>query len=87
MTQWVHSHWWEERDRHENDDRIRTRDECTICGAARYGCCAKRLGLGPGVTVLRVSSDGAVVENPDNAPRDYEVWGPVGQWQFTVEDP
>ena len=37
-----HEHQWTETDRHENDDRIRTRDDCP-CGAQRYGCYAKRL--------------------------------------------
>lgn len=37
-----HVHEWKEVDRDENDNRTRTRDEC-VCGAKRYGCCAKRL--------------------------------------------
>lgn len=36
-------HEWEERFRHENDNRVRTLDICRRCGTPRYGCQAKRL--------------------------------------------
>ena len=41
-----HEHAWSEDQRHENEDRIRTRDVCA-CGAVRYGCFAKRLADEP----------------------------------------
>jgi len=45
-----HQHTWSERDRDENDNRIRTRDVCTGCGETRYGCFAKRLSSTPDMT-------------------------------------
>lgn len=40
------AHDWVETDRHENEDRTRTRDRCQSCGAERHGCFAKRTGAG-----------------------------------------
>lgn len=40
----AHECRWKEDFRHENDDRIRTRDYCQsfYCWLVRYGCFAKR---------------------------------------------
>jgi hypothetical protein len=65
-------HEWSEGERHENDDRIRTFQVCP-CGARRYGCYAKRLGM-PESECPR--SDG---DEPLGA------WGPVGIWTYSVE--
>lgn len=37
------AHTWVEQGRSETDDRIRTWEECSTCGAVRYGVFAKRL--------------------------------------------
>lgn len=40
-----HEHFFTEVDRHENADRIRTRERCA-CGDERYGCYAKSSDVG-----------------------------------------
>lgn len=35
-------HFWQERDRDDNENRIRVREECSACGGVRYGCYARQ---------------------------------------------
>jgi hypothetical protein len=71
-----HDHDWKETDRDDNAERIRTRDECTGCGARRYGCYAKWLGeLCEGQTDYDRMADGTRLG----------AWGPVGRWTHSIE--
>lgn len=68
------AHQWIEDDRHENDDRIRTREHCIRCRAVCYGCYAKRLGQ-PEHECLRTEFG-----------EPLGCWGPVGIWTYSVEE-
>lgn len=77
-----HEHVWTQRDRNENEDRIRTSDRCP-CGAVRYGCFPKRTGTGEGDF-----NPATFAFPPGHEPKPNDgVWGPVdGQWHYSITE-
>ncbi len=82
MTTCDHRHAWAEVRRHENENRVRTREACP-CGAVRYGLLAKRTGTGDGdFDPSTFAFPPGTVHQPN-----WGVWGPVdGQWHYSIQE-